>query len=263
MDQSMTLARVHAPALQIGESDAATSATQSTESSLLAMSAYKAFGPFRLFPARQLLLEDEAPVRLGTRGLEILAALVERPGELVGKDELMARVWPNTVVEESNLKVHVAALRRALGEGRCSRRYIATVVGRGYRFVAPVERFEPGAALPRQSAAAQWLADYGGMINDLLSALSWAFPAGADVSNRARLAVAAISIVDAFVSTERRPQVCRPLGQHGRNPRCRFAKGPLRWHRAVLQRGVRLTRLSSSLEGRETHGLTPRRRSKQ
>ena len=73
MDQSMTLARVHAPALQIGESDAATSATQSTESSLLAMSAYKAFGPFRLFPARQLLLEDEAPVRLGTRGLEILA----------------------------------------------------------------------------------------------------------------------------------------------------------------------------------------------
>jgi len=175
----------------------------------------------------------------------------------------MARVWPNTVVEESNLKVHVAALRRALGEGRCSRRYIATVVGRGYRFVAPVERFEPGAALPRQSAAAQWLADYGGMINDLLSALSWAFPAGADVSNRARLAVAAISIVDAFVSTERRPQVCRPLGQHGRNPRCRFAKGPLRWHRAVLQRGVRLTRLSSSLEGRETHGLTPRRRSKQ
>jgi DNA-binding winged helix-turn-helix (wHTH) protein len=234
MDQSMTLSRVLAPALQIGVSDAATSTTQSTEGSLLAMSAYKAFGPFRLFPARQLLLEDAAPVRLGTRGLEILAALVERPGELVGKDELMARVWPTTVVEESNLKVHVAALRRALGEGRCGRRYIATVVGRGYRFVAPVERFEPRTALARQSAPAQWLADYGAMIDNVLSALNWAFPAGADVSNRVRLTVAAISIVDAFVSAGRKSQVCRPLGRHGRNPRCPFAKGPLLWHRAIL-----------------------------
>jgi predicted ATPase/DNA-binding winged helix-turn-helix (wHTH) protein len=97
------------------------------------------FGTFRLFPARQLLLENEAPVRLGSRALEILSALVERPGEMVSKDELTTRVWPDTIVEESNLKVHVAALRRALGEGQYGRRYIATVPGRGYRFVAPVE----------------------------------------------------------------------------------------------------------------------------
>src|SRR6516165_12835533 len=85
-------------------------------------SAYQTFGPFRFHPARHLLLEGETLVRLGSRALEILAALVERPGELVTKDELTARVWPNTIVEESNLKVNVAALRRALGEGRPGRR---------------------------------------------------------------------------------------------------------------------------------------------
>lgn len=96
------------------------------------------FGPFRLFPARQLLLKDDAPVHLGARAIELLAALAERSGELVSKGELMRRAWPNTVVEESNLKVHMTALRRALGDGQNGQRYIATVVGRGYRFVTPV-----------------------------------------------------------------------------------------------------------------------------
>src|SRR5215470_10912193 len=113
------------------------------------------FGPFRFFPARQLLLEGETLVRLGSRALEILAALVERPGEMVSKDELTARVWPNTVVEESNLKVNVCALRRALGEREPGCRYIATVSGRGYRFVAPVERAEPGILSVPQSPAAK------------------------------------------------------------------------------------------------------------
>jgi len=126
---------------------------QIAESAQQVMSAYQAFGPFRFFPGRQLLLEGEAPVRLGSRALEILAALVERPGELVSRDELMARVWPNTVVEESNLKVNVAALRRALGEGQSTRRYIATVSGRGYRFVTPVERTDPGIpSIPQNPA---------------------------------------------------------------------------------------------------------------
>ena len=128
---------------------------QIAESAQRAMSACQTFGPFHFFPARQLLLEDEMPVRLGSRALEILAALVERPGELVSKDELTTRVWPNTVVEESNLKVNVAALRRALGEGQPGRRYIATVSGRGYRFVAPVERAEPGTLSVPQSPAAK------------------------------------------------------------------------------------------------------------
>ena len=63
-------------------------------------------------------MEGSKPVRIGSRALEILLALVERSGELVGKEELRARVWPETFVEESNLKVNVAALRRTLGDGR-------------------------------------------------------------------------------------------------------------------------------------------------
>ena len=98
------------------------------------------FGSFRLIPAGQLLLEDEKPLRLGSRALEILIALVERAGETVLKDQLIGRVWPSTVVEEGALRVHVAALRKALGDGRGGNRFIANIPGRGYSFVAPVTR---------------------------------------------------------------------------------------------------------------------------
>jgi len=98
-----------------------------------------AFGPFTLVPERQLLLRNDAPVRIGGRALDILIALVEHVGELVSKRELMARVWPKTVVDEANLKVNIAALRRTLGDGGPQdARYIATVTGRGYQFIAPV-----------------------------------------------------------------------------------------------------------------------------
>lgn len=107
-----------------------------------------AFGPFVLIPERQLLLQDEAPVRIGGRALDILAALAARPGDVVTKRELLAKVWPDTFVEESNLKVNMAALRRALGERAAGPRYIATVVGRGYRFVAPVTVSGPAAPSP-------------------------------------------------------------------------------------------------------------------
>jgi predicted ATPase/DNA-binding winged helix-turn-helix (wHTH) protein len=98
------------------------------------------FGSFRLVPAQQMLFDGDARVRIGSRALDILTVLVERPGELVTKRELMARAWPKAVVEEGNLKVHIAALRKALGEAPQDQRYVATVVGRGYRFVAPVKR---------------------------------------------------------------------------------------------------------------------------
>jgi predicted ATPase/DNA-binding winged helix-turn-helix (wHTH) protein len=110
------------------------------------------FGPFRLLPAQRLLLEGDTPVRLGSRALEILIALVERPGELVSKGELLSRVWPDTFVEEGNLKVHVAALRRTLG-GSQSSRYLATVPGRGYRFVAPIELAVAGRPPPAHQTA--------------------------------------------------------------------------------------------------------------
>jgi len=96
------------------------------------------FGPFRLLLHQRLLLEGDTPLRIGSRALDILIALLERPGELVSKKELHARVWPDTHVVDGNLKFQVAALRRALGDGRDGRRYLVTAPGRGYGFVAPV-----------------------------------------------------------------------------------------------------------------------------
>lgn len=107
-----------------------------------------AFGPFLLIPERQLLLQDGDAVRIGCRALDLLTALAERPGELVTKDELMERAWPTTTVDQGNLKVNMAALRRALDDCSDNARYIATVTGRGYRFVAPVETRGPADARP-------------------------------------------------------------------------------------------------------------------
>src|ERR1700722_19844443 len=107
------------------------------------------FGPFRLFVAQRVLLEGDTPARLGNRAFDILAALVERAGEGVGKQELIARVWQKTFVEESNLKMQVSALRRALGDGQGGRRFVANIPGRGYSFVAPISFVEPPqAAMP-------------------------------------------------------------------------------------------------------------------
>ena len=97
------------------------------------------FGPFRLLPGQFLLLEGDEPVRLGSRALEILIVLLERPGELVSKQELMGRVWPDTFVEPANLTVHISALRRTLRDGRDGNRFIINVPGRGYSFVGLVE----------------------------------------------------------------------------------------------------------------------------
>lgn len=101
-----------------------------------------AFGPFVLIPEKQALFNGDSSVRIGGRALDLLTALVEKPGELLTKRELMARAWPKTVVEEANLKVNIAALRRVLGEDPGAGQYIATVAGRGYRFVADVQPSE-------------------------------------------------------------------------------------------------------------------------
>ena len=96
------------------------------------------FGPFRLLRTQFLLLEGDTPVPLGSRALEILIALLERHGELVSKQDLMARVWPNVFVEPANLTVHMSALRRALRDGQDTNRFIVNIPGRGYCFVASV-----------------------------------------------------------------------------------------------------------------------------
>src|SRR5262245_65040309 len=93
------------------------------------------FGRFRLDLGRRELWRDETLMHLGSRVLDVLCVLVSAKGELVTKDDLMARVWPGLVVEDSNIHVHVSALRKALDEGTCGQSHVVTVPGRGYRFV--------------------------------------------------------------------------------------------------------------------------------
>ncbi|PWT89648.1 MAG: transcriptional regulator, partial [Proteobacteria bacterium] len=97
------------------------------------------FGPFRLVPSRQLLLLDGRPVKLGGRAFELLQLLVQRRGELVSKNELMAAAWPGTFVHDSNLKVNMWSLRRSLGDTQIEPVYVATVARRGYKFIADVQ----------------------------------------------------------------------------------------------------------------------------
>ncbi|WP_441228412.1 ATP-binding protein [Tardiphaga sp. 20_F10_N6_6] len=98
------------------------------------------FGPFRLSASRRLLEKEGVPVELGARAFDILTVLVERAGEVVGKRDLIDRVWPHITIDDINLRVQVAGLRRALGEGKAGARFVATVAGQGYCFVAPVSR---------------------------------------------------------------------------------------------------------------------------
>ncbi|WP_085689129.1 MULTISPECIES: winged helix-turn-helix domain-containing protein [unclassified Pseudomonas] len=96
------------------------------------------FGPYAFHLRQRLILEGDRQLRMGGRALDILQVLVERAGQVVDKEQLIALVWPTSVVEEINLRVHIAALRRALGDGDNGQRYIINVPQRGYSFVAPV-----------------------------------------------------------------------------------------------------------------------------
>ncbi|MBV8793287.1 MAG: winged helix-turn-helix domain-containing protein, partial [Pseudolabrys sp.] len=104
------------------------------------------FDRFRL-DRRGLFRRDEeaalVPVETGSRALDVLRVLLERPGDLVSRDEIMAAAWPGIVVEDNNLTIQIAALRRVLDEDHANGSCIQTVPRRGYRFVAPVTRVEP------------------------------------------------------------------------------------------------------------------------
>jgi DNA-binding winged helix-turn-helix (wHTH) protein len=98
------------------------------------------FGPFRIAPHARLVERDGSTTPLGSRAFGLLCVLVSRPGEVVSKGELMAKVWPDVTVAESSLRFHIAQLRRALGDGQEGERYVTNVPGRGYCFVAPAGR---------------------------------------------------------------------------------------------------------------------------
>jgi len=106
------------------------------------------FGPFSLFAAERLLKKADEPIPLGGRALDVLIALVERAGEVVTHQELISNVWPDVTVEGANLRANIASLRKALGDRRDGARYISSVAGRGYCFVAPVTRSSVRQTVP-------------------------------------------------------------------------------------------------------------------
>src|SRR4051794_38844982 len=92
------------------------------------------FGPFELSRRERVLRRDGVALPLGSRALDILIYLVKRPCEVITKQELIDHVWPDVTVEEGSIRVHVAAIRKALGDGQFGNRYITNVRGRGYSF---------------------------------------------------------------------------------------------------------------------------------
>jgi predicted ATPase/DNA-binding winged helix-turn-helix (wHTH) protein len=120
------------------------------------------FGPFTFYPQQRLVCAEGRPLPLGGRALDILAVLVEQAGQFVSKAVLIARVWPSSVVEENNLRVHIAALRRALADGEGGRRYIINVPQRGYCFVAtPPMQAEAAQPLPQHNLPARLVPVFG------------------------------------------------------------------------------------------------------
>ena len=110
------------------------------------------FGSFRLDAQERLLLRDGESVSLTPKAFDLLLALIERAGRLVEKEELFQVVWPDTIVEESNLSSNIALIRKALGDGTNGECYIETVPKRGYRFVAHVREVSRGNDEPTPAA---------------------------------------------------------------------------------------------------------------
>src|SRR2546429_9973017 len=97
------------------------------------------FGPFRLDPAERLLLHEGQAVPLSPKAFDLLVLLTENSGHLLEKDDLMKKIWPETVVEEVNLAHNISIIRRALASRGDVHEYVETGPKRGYRFVAPVQ----------------------------------------------------------------------------------------------------------------------------
>ena len=136
------------------------------------------FAGFEIDPGRRSLMEDGQQLRLGSRAFDLLVALCQRHGEVVATAELLAAAWPHQVVEESSVRVHIAALRKVLRDGQANRRYITNVPLRGYCLVAPVEVMveapidgdlesaapPPVATAPPMEAGRQWQAGWSGLV---------------------------------------------------------------------------------------------------
>jgi len=176
-----------------------------------------AFGEFRVEPARRLLLHRGEPAPLTAKAFDTLLELVRHRGEVVAKDDLMHAVWPDTFVEENNLNQHIGALRRVLQDRYGENRYIVTVPGRGYQFVADVELVAPTpvkrsarltvAVLPfaplDHDPQSEYLAD--GLTEDTIAALGQVDPEHIGVISRTR-------VLEYKQSTDSVARIARELG---------------------------------------------------
>ncbi|MGH9445721.1 MAG: winged helix-turn-helix domain-containing protein [Terriglobia bacterium] len=113
------------------------------------------FGPFRLDPAKRTLCRGSEPVPLAGRAFDVLLVLIQNAGKTVEKDQIIDTVWRGAAVEENNLTQCISALRKALGESRGDNRFIVTLAGRGYRFVADVETVAVASGAPSQNPTPQ------------------------------------------------------------------------------------------------------------
>src|SRR5215510_11041784 len=123
------------------------------------------FGRFRLKTAERILLREGELVPLTPKVFDILVTLVEHGGQVVAKDDLMKRVWPNTFVEEGNLTQNISLLRKALGESPGGVQFIETVPRRGYRFVADASQSwgeKPAVAAPQEPTPVVLIPDTNG-----------------------------------------------------------------------------------------------------
>jgi predicted ATPase/DNA-binding winged helix-turn-helix (wHTH) protein len=102
------------------------------------------FDPFELSIGERLLRREGVVLPLGSRALDLLIYLAERPGEVITKQELIDHIWSGVIVEEGSIRVHMAAIRKALGDGQFGNRYIANIRGRGYSFVGTVVALADG-----------------------------------------------------------------------------------------------------------------------
>ena len=112
------------------------------------------FGPFRIIVHERRLERGGVPIQIGSRAFDLLCLLIDRPGEVISKRELLAKAWPDLSVDESSLRFHIAQLRRALGDSQGDgERYVTNVPGRGYCFVARLDSAPPRKQLPPRDEA--------------------------------------------------------------------------------------------------------------
>ena len=206
----MTPPLYEGPASKVLEGLLRTSQTSSETDRLMNVHSLCAFGPYQLDCERRLLTRDGEAVPLHEKALQILIVLVRHAGKVVSKDELMKLVWPDAFVEEANLSQNIFVLRKALGERPKENRYIATIPGRGYSFVAHVEA--PGVHSPGRTTDRPTQPTNAGGLSQAVCPKSHKISRRALLIATAVLATAAASVVVGVLPLPRLATYCNNRG---------------------------------------------------